>query len=313
MIRVSPATVLKGALHGVRMILGESPFWSENAKTLHWVDIRRGQLWRAAPGAKPQLLLTVAGPLSAAIPSKCGRTILACSDALLLLDPETLEVSELVRLPGEPHGNRCNEVKADRRGDLWIGTMDDSGQHPTGNLWRLTRDGQLEKMLSGTIISNTLAWDESRARLYFGDSGRQEIHAFDLDPDTQLLSGQRPFLKRGAAPGVPDGSALDDEACLWNARWDGACLVRVSPEGIIVETIELPVRRPTSCAFGPGNELFVTTASLAPDLADSSLDGAVLHLGVPLGGPAGNEYAGPTRPADICVGKTVAPLHWADF
>ena len=49
---------------------------------------------------------------------------------------------------------------------------------------------------------------------------------------------------------------------MWNAEWDGARLCRYAPDGRLVQAVELPVSRPTSCAFGGPDlaTLFVTTA-----------------------------------------------------
>ena len=55
---------------------------------------------------------------------------------------------------------------------------------------------------------------------------------------------------------------MDSEGFLWSARFDGSRVLRHSPDGEVVDEIELPVSRVTSCALG-GPELktlYVTTA-----------------------------------------------------
>ena len=91
--------------------------------------------------------------------------------------------------------------------------------------------------------------------------------------------------------GVPDGSALDAEGCLWNARWGGGCLIRYRPDGTIDRIVTVPVRQPTSCVFaGPGlRTLYVTSASTGLGeavRAPGSLDGAVLEAAAPVAGQA---------------------------
>jgi sugar lactone lactonase YvrE len=100
-----------------------------------------------------------------------------------------------------------------------------------------------------------------------------------------------------------DGSCIDAEACIWNANWDGSRIVRYSPEGEVLQTIELPFSKPTSCVFGgaDGNTLFITSASVATsesELAEKPLSGHVVAidlkvaLGLDVTGEPSQPFAG---------------------
>jgi sugar lactone lactonase YvrE len=75
--------------------------------------------------------------------------------------------------------------------------------------------------------------------------------------------------------GIPDGSTLDEEGNLWNARWDGSAILKLRPSGVIDLEITTPFERPTSCVFGvDSNEVFITSACKEGD----SLGGYTIRL-----------------------------------
>ncbi|MEO5672392.1 MAG: SMP-30/gluconolactonase/LRE family protein [Ramlibacter sp.] len=67
--------------------------------------------------------------------------------------------------------------------------------------------------------------------------------------------------------GYPDGSAVDADGGLWNAQWDGGCVVRYDGDGVETARIGLPVSRPTCPAFGGQDlgRLFVSSARIGLD------------------------------------------------
>jgi sugar lactone lactonase YvrE len=55
---------------------------------------------------------------------------------------------------------------------------------------------------------------------------------------------------------------VDSEGYYWSALYEGGRVVRISPEGKVVEEHPLPARCPTMCTFGGDDlrTLYVTTA-----------------------------------------------------
>jgi len=101
--------------------------------------------------------------------------------------------------------------------------------------------------------------------MYFADSPRREIVGFAYDPDTGRLGNKRTVAH---VDGIPDGSCVDSDGCIWNAVWEGYRVERWSPTGKLLDAVEVPVCKPTCCAFG-GNDLdtlYITTSRLGePD------------------------------------------------
>lgn len=191
-------------------------------------------------------------------------------------------------------GNRLNEGKCDRRGRLWLGSMQtnlrrDGAEKPmtrhSGALYRVNSRTNITQHSGHEFgIANTLAWSPDETTFYFGDSLRDVIFAYDYDRDDGVPSNPRPFLDQYGR-GAPDGSAIDVDGCLWNVRFGGGQLIRITPNGRVDRAIDLPVTNPTSCTFaGPNlDRLIVTSATFAlsdHQRKENPLEGAILVLDV---------------------------------
>jgi sugar lactone lactonase YvrE len=242
--------------------LGESPIWCERAARLYWVDSRGptlhsydwhdGRHHRASlPEVVGSIALCASGGLLAAMRSgiyRCG-------------EDGTVGARIAAPEPDKP-ANRFNDGRCDRRGRFWSGTMNDHARAPTGSLYRLGTDLVCTAMRHDIIVPNSIAWSPDDRRMYFADTYRAHILAFDYDADAGAITNQRVFASC-PGPGRPDGSAVDADGCLWNAEYGGGRVVRYRPDGTIDRAIGLPVSQPTCCAFGgPAlDHLFVTTAT----------------------------------------------------
>ena len=116
-------------------------------------------------------------------------------------------------------------------------------------------------------IPNGLAWSPDGTTMYFAESMSRVVTAYDFDVATGSIAGGRPFVRIGPAVGlpanaVPDGLAVDTDGFLWVAVWNGHCVVRVSPDGVIVARVDLPVGQVSSVAFGGPEltDLYITSA-----------------------------------------------------
>jgi sugar lactone lactonase YvrE len=98
--------------------------------------------------------------------------------------------------------------------------------------------------------------------MYFADSPTRQIQKFEFDGVTAGLGQGAPFAGLEVG-GVPDGSTVDADGCLWNAQWGGSRVVRSAPTGAIDLELPLPVSQPTCLCFGGVgmNLLFVSTAT----------------------------------------------------
>lgn len=278
-----------------RAQLGEAPFWDAPSQALYWVNIAGKQALRLMGGQLQVWQLPE--HVSAFIPCERGDALVTLSSGVYRLDLAT-EALTLLCVADSQAGNRGNEARCDAQGRLWLGTMQNNiGEQGedlpitrrSGGLFRIDADGQVTPLLHGLGIPNTLLWSDDGRQVHFGDSMDGTLYRHAIQADGQLDPGQVWFGPH--ARGGPDGSAMDVEGYLWNARWDGSCLLRLTPDGQVDRVIELPVSRPTSCVFG-GPDLTTLYITSAASPLDHPLDGAVLAIEVDVPGKPCHRFAG---------------------
>ena len=264
-------------------ILGESPVWDERVACLYWVDIRRPAIRRldAADGTvQTWSMPALVGSIALV---EDGRLLVALPQQLALFDPRTAALDAFVEPPPMPPEHRFNDGRCDRQGRFWVGSMHNITRAPEGVLYCL-EGRSLRAVRSGICIPNSLAFSPDGTTMYFADSLRHALYAYDYDPSCGAMGPER-VLATTEPPGFPDGSTVDADGFLWNAEFNAARLVRYAPDGRIDRIVPMPVQRPTCCAFGGVDldVLYVTTTSqhMTPDeLRAQPLAGALLSLDV---------------------------------
>jgi sugar lactone lactonase YvrE len=253
----------------VHAVLAEGPVWVAREAALYWLDIKGRKIFRLGDGGAFDQWPTPFRVGSIA-PRKSGGFIAGTDEGIAEIDLAS-DRFEIVAKPEEQRpGNRFNDGKVDRRGRFWAGTMDDAERAATGSLYCFGPDLQWAAVDKDYRVTNGPAFSPDGAIMYHNDSARQVTYAFDLDAAGNA-SHRRVFLQFGPGDGYPDGMTVDADGCLWIAFWDGWCVRRYSPKAEWIETVRMPVQRPTSCAFGGRDldRLYITSASI--DLDEDAL------------------------------------------
>ena len=165
-----------------------------------------------------------------------------------------------------------------------------------GTLYRYDARG-LVAMVPQVTVSNGIDWSGDGTLMYYADSPTGRIDVFAFDGTDGSLSDRRTFTEIDAGAAVPDGLCVDAEDHVWIALWDGWAVHRYRPDGVLDRVVELPVARPTSCAFGGDDlgELYITSASVrlsAAELEAQPWAGGVLALRPGVNGRLPNRFAG---------------------
>jgi sugar lactone lactonase YvrE len=265
--------------------LGESALWHPHENALYWIDFYGPTIHRYDPAAGETRHWTVDG--FAAIGSLAfaadGRLALALNDGIYWFDTK----SGRPVLFADPNAGRpglCyNDAKVDRDGCYWIGNYEVREREARAMFWRLAADGKATVGDSGFTVCNGPAFSPAGDILYFSDSVRRRVLAYDLDRATGRLSAPRPFLQLDESDGMPDGLCVDSSGAVYCARYGGSGVIRISAGGERLDTLALPVRNVTSCCLGGPSfdTLYVTTAE---DGGMHPLDGALFARRVPVPG-----------------------------
>ena len=118
-------------------------------------------------------------------------------------------------------------------------------------------------MLSSRGLANGIAWSPDGDTMYFVDSQRRAIEAFDYDAASRHISAARVWHQFAEQDGFPDGIAVDDEGDVWVALYGGKCVHHYTYDRQLAEVLPVPVDRVTNLCFGgPAlSDLYVTTSA----------------------------------------------------
>lgn len=268
-----------------RNIVGESPIWCPKSRQLYLVDIQGKAIHTVRPGDKTYRSYALPDWVTSLSTRASGGLILTLRKTFAFFDPGTNALQRLADPEPDRPDNRFNDGKCDRQGRLWAGTMGAKDWlAPSGALYRFGADRKITRMQDQVKCSNGTGWSPDSRTLYYTESFRYGIFAYDFDPATGEISNRRSFVSLDPdAGGFPDGLTVDAEGFVWSAQPVYGRLVRYDPAGKIERIIALPVSRGTSCIFGGADyrTLYVTTATetlTTAQLKEEPLAGSLLAL-----------------------------------
>lgn len=278
-------------------LLGEGPVWLPAEGKLLWVDILGPAIHLTDPVTRSTERFDVEELTSVVVPCQTGGYVTGTQTGIYRQSLTPL-ARELIGMPEtDKPGNRFNDGKCDARGRFWAGTFSIDATPGGGSLYCVEPSGQIRRVATGFHISNGMGWSPDSKTFYFTDSGRRKIYAYDFDLDAGRIENRRDFVTVANGEARPDGLAVDAEGFVWSAHWDGWCVVRYAPDGSVDRVVDLPVPRPTSCAFGGADlrTLFVTSGRVrlsALQLEEAPLSGGVFAIDVAVPGMPVAAFAG---------------------
>jgi sugar lactone lactonase YvrE len=194
--------------------------------------------------------------------------LLALAKGLVLADIDSTAGSDLPVQPLAPveptmRMTRTNDGRTDRSGNFVFGTFNEAQDGPAASFYQYSARHGLRRLdLGGVTIANSICFARDGRTMYFCDSPLARIMRCEYDADAARVSNVREFVRFGPGEGLPDGSVIDEEDCLWNAAWGVGRVRRYSPEGRVIQGIEVAAKNTTCPAFGGAalDQLVVTSS-----------------------------------------------------
>jgi L-arabinonolactonase len=241
--------------------LGESVLWDSDSGSLWWVNIHQREIWQLRDKI----------PKIYRLPSRVGAIALRVKGGLVVgaekefafFDPVSNAYNSIAGVEPDLPMTRLNDGRCDRNGRFLCGGMSENPDAPAcSNVYSLDPAGKVRTLISNVTCSNSICFSPSGSTMYFSDMPTGEIVAYDYDQDTGEISHRRMVCEASSASGLPDGSVVDADGCIWNARWGAGKVIRYTPTGKVDLTFEFPVTNVSCVGFGGPDfkTLFVTTA-----------------------------------------------------
>lgn len=262
---------------------GEGVFWNPADGLVWWTDIEGRTLWSFDPVSDLSASYPMEDRVCCFAPRRDGGFILAFADRVSLNDLTTGEEQKICDFEPDNPGTRLNDGRTDRQGRLIVGGMNEKTGEANSSVICIGPDLRVSQLFGGVACANSICFSPDGRTMFFADTPDREIVAFDYDVAVGSVSGRRLHASFCDEPGLPDGSCVDAEGGVWIAEWEGRRVVRIAPDGRIDRVIEVPVWKPTCCAFGGPDldTLYVTTSRLMSEaevLANEPLSGGLFAV-----------------------------------
>lgn len=251
--------------------LGEGIQWSVRDQRVYWLDIENARLYSCNEAGQDLVVKELPERLCAFAFDPDGNILGAFASGFYRYNPVTEQRDLLALFDQDIAGTRLNDGRCDRDGRFICGGFVEGSEKPITSVVSYER-GALKPLISSVTCTNSISFSGDGKRMYFADSPTKIIYYYDYDKATGAISNRTVFATLADGEGVPDGSAVDANDGLWNARFFGSCVQQYLPDGTLATNIAVPVPNVTCACFGGKNldKLFITTARVA--MRDDQLD-----------------------------------------
>lgn len=272
-----------------RCELGEGPSYDALTDCVFWFDIVNRKLFMRSLETMQTRIIPLPFMASAIARVDQNTQLLVTENGLYLTD-STFQRFELhVAVEDDRPQTRSNDARTHPSGALWFSTMDKAAKRQGGAIYHYF-EGQVREIFADISIANSICFSADGSIAYFTDTLENRLMRVETNPDNGLPIATPTILidQHGKAHGI-DGSVVDLEGIIWNARFGAGEIHAYAPDGRLLETIAIPARQATCPAFigQDASRMIVTTAHENMDesqIRKDPLAGATFLLDRPMRG-----------------------------
>ena len=161
---------------------------------------------------------------------------------VLRIDPDSRKITVLAH---DERMNQPNDLAIDAEGVLYA--SDPNWSEQTGQLWRIDRQGNTTRLNTEMGTTNGIEVSPDGKTLYVNESVQRNVWAFRITDDGGI--DQKRIVRQFPDFGF-DGMRCDVDGNLYITRHGKGTVVKISPQGEILQEIDVLGKHPTNICFG---------------------------------------------------------------
>lgn len=156
-----------------------------------------------------------------------------------------------------PEMSQPNDLAISPNGTIYL--SDPNWKEGTGRIWMVTESQEIVLLEEGMGTTNGIEVSPDGTKLYVNESVQRNVWQYDINDDGSLSNKTKFYAFEDFGM---DGMRCDTMGNLYIARYDKGTVVIMTPEGKILNEVQLKGKKPSNIAFGGKNGMtcFVTMA-----------------------------------------------------
>ena len=248
---------------------------------LYVTDIPFGRVFRIDPKGEWELIAQWEGEPNGMKFMNARELLIAdYMNGLMLLDIQSGQVRPYLQRRNTESFKGVNDLTFDSAGNLYFTDQGQTGLHdPTGRVYRLSKAGRLDLLLSNVPSPNGIVLSNDERFLFVAATRGNCVWRMPLQTDGSVSKTGQFFTSYG--PSGPDGLALDAQGHLFVANPGLGCVWMLNARAEVVQVLQgSPSHSLTNLAFGGAERrsVFVTDSTAGTiGVAEMHTSGAVVH------------------------------------